>query len=269
MIPKIIHHIAPKDRKLWHPLWNPCYMSWFDQYPEDEYKHILWNDREDIDNLVRDNYSQYFEFYNNLPYHIMKIDIARLLILHNMGGIYTDMDVFCYQNFFNDITKEITLMEASCDSEMVQNCLMSSIPNSNFIIECIEKIKDKFYNYNEKIPPVYVDNRYEFDNYIKEITGPHTLSEIYKNNPESIGLFNKENYNCNAKYYNKYLKTRHFLTGIWGSEIIKEFIFDYGVYDVDYVMSVSYQRFKDFDIQGIDFYKNYIDMDGEQIVHTT
>jgi hypothetical protein len=27
-IPKIIHHIAPKDKSRWHDTWEPCLQSW-------------------------------------------------------------------------------------------------------------------------------------------------------------------------------------------------------------------------------------------------
>lgn len=259
IIPKIIHHIAPKSKDFWHPLWKSCHQSWFDNFPIDEYTHMLWNDKEDLDNLVENDYNQYWDFYKDLPYHIMKIDVARLLILHKYGGIYADMDVFCYKNFYKDIISNITLMEASCVSEKVQNCLMSSIPNLNFFIECVELIKKQYYEYDKKIPAIYDHSREPFDNYIKDISGPKALEEVYKKHEKEINLFPKTTYNCNLRYYSDNLITRHFLTGVWGSEIIKEFIFDSGDLNMDEVMAFRYKNFKKFDIKNIDFYKNYIE----------
>jgi len=257
-IPKIIHHIAPKDRNFWHPIWKSCYQSWIDNFSQDEYVYMLWNDAEDIDNLVKNSYNQYWKFYKNLPYHIMKIDMARLLILHKYGGIYSDMDVFCYKNFFSNIKGNITLMEASCRDEIVQNCLMSSIADLNFFIECVELIKVRYNEYDKKIPLVYDHSRENFDNYVKKISGPSILEEVFQKHGTDINLFPKSHYNCNFRYYSDKLITRHFLTGVWGSEIIKEFIFDSGDLDMDKIMGERYENFKNFSIKNINFYKNYV-----------
>jgi len=257
MIPKIIHHIAPQNKQVWHPLWRSCYQSWLNQFPENEFELILWNDEEDIDNLIQSSYPNYLQFYNSLPYHIMKIDVSRLLILHKYGGIYSDMDVYCYKNFYDQISNSITLMQAACVGETVQNCLMSSVPNSNFFIECIEVIKNKFFDYDRKVPCVYDVTREAFDDYVKDITGPHILSEIYNKYSYDIGFFPKELYNANSRYYSEELITRHFLTGIWGSEIIKEFIFNTGNPNTDDMMILKYEESRKLNVKNINFYKNY------------
>ena len=128
-IPKIIHHIAPEDQKRWHPIWVDCYNSWKTNFLENEYQYILWNDDNDIDSLIKNDYSQYWETYKNLPLHTQKIDFARIAILHKYGGIFTDMDVYCYQNFYEELTiKDCYLIQCSKydgqydkDNEIVAN----------------------------------------------------------------------------------------------------------------------------------------------------
>ena len=103
-IPKIIHQTAPTNEDDWHPLWFKCRQSWKDQYPE--FEHRMWND-EEIDDLVRQHYPQYYDTYLEFPLNIMRIDFARVCILHEYGGIYADMDVYCYKNFYNELKKEL------------------------------------------------------------------------------------------------------------------------------------------------------------------
>ena len=62
-IPKIIHHIAPQDSSRWHPLWARCRQSWLDQFAGFEFR--LWNDADDIDELVRSEYPQYWQLYQD------------------------------------------------------------------------------------------------------------------------------------------------------------------------------------------------------------
>ena len=112
----IIHHIAPENKSSWHPLWIKCYESWKKVFGN-KFEFKLWNDKEDIDRLVKNKYNKFYDIYRSFPAHIMKIDFARLCILHSYGGIYSDMDVFCYKDF-TAIQDEIITVRYCC-------CLLS------------------------------------------------------------------------------------------------------------------------------------------------
>jgi mannosyltransferase OCH1-like enzyme len=155
-IPKIIHHIAPKDTKKQHPIWKICYNSWLKQFPEPEYKHMMWNDG-DIDNLVKNNFPQHWNLYTSFPFHILKIDFSRLCILYRYGGIYADMDMYCYQNFYSDLNNnEVFLIQENKGKviqDRVQNSLMCAVKNSSFFLECMNMCNKLFYstqNINQK-----------------------------------------------------------------------------------------------------------------------
>ena len=117
MIPKIIHHIAPKFPNSWHYFWQKCYDSWKTQFSD--YEFIMWNDKDDIDNFVKIHYKEHWNLYRAFPFHIMRIDFARLCILHKFGGIYADMDVFCYKNFEHLLTNEVYFLEKITDSKLL------------------------------------------------------------------------------------------------------------------------------------------------------
>lgn len=54
------------------------------------YIYKLWSD-EDCNNLIA-KYPE-FNYYHDVRYKIMKVDIIRFLILYEYGGIYSDLDV--------------------------------------------------------------------------------------------------------------------------------------------------------------------------------
>lgn len=60
--------------------------SWSDNYPIE-----FWDEKR-IQKLLINNYSEYYNWWNNLPLMIQKIDIAKSFILHAYGGIYADID---------------------------------------------------------------------------------------------------------------------------------------------------------------------------------
>jgi mannosyltransferase OCH1-like enzyme len=84
-IPKIIHQTAPADTNKWNPIWDRCYESWKEEFDEDEYEYVMWND-DDIDKLVEEKYPEYYEDYKVFPSHILQIDFVRNCILDQYGG---------------------------------------------------------------------------------------------------------------------------------------------------------------------------------------
>jgi len=62
-IPKIIHQIAPIDIKKWHPLWKECQETWKLKFPRPEYKYKLWNDEEDLENLIKNDFPFFLKIY--------------------------------------------------------------------------------------------------------------------------------------------------------------------------------------------------------------
>jgi hypothetical protein len=248
MIPKIIHQIAPKNLKKWHPIWKECQDSWIKQFPKSEFKYILWNDTNDIDNLIKNKFPNYLTLYKSLPFHITKIDFARFCILYEYGGIYADMDMYCYKNFYSYLSEDLYIVESWEEwGEKAQNSLMCSSKNNPFWNKCLEKINEKFLEkINEKFLEKIINN---FENILKNdssnifglilnMGGPKMISRILDSsvnllpkdifNPMIKNPFNvaEENYTSNLyrdaatdfyldKDQEKRVMTRHYLTGRW------------------------------------------------------
>jgi mannosyltransferase OCH1-like enzyme len=247
MIPKIIHKSAPKNKSEWHPLWEKCHSSWEDNYSKSEYLHILWDD-DTIDSFIKEKFNQYWELYDQFPFHILKLDFFRYCVLYEYGGIYADMDMYCYKNFYNELNGDLFLVQSSSVDEIVQNSLMCSTKNNEFFLQCLDEIERRFYasifykeKYKEKEYPIKFIDTFLFSFTVKKVTGPFLLSDVYKKHNNIFTLSYKEFNNHSLSYIESY-KTKHMLTGRWGKDIGKN--------HTDYFSNSNFSKF--------DFRKNYI-----------
>ena len=74
------------------------------------YEYRLWTDV-DAEGLIAANYSWFLSTYKSYPHDIQRADAARYFILHNHGGIYLDLDIYC-QARTTHYTMHYTLLHA-------------------------------------------------------------------------------------------------------------------------------------------------------------
>lgn len=220
MIPKIIHQTGPADKTRWHPLWNVCQKSWKENHKNFKYK--FWNDDAN-EQLVKNHYPQYYDSYKNFALDIIRIDFARFCILHKYGGIYVDMDMYCYKNFYDEIKKDICIVQALAEDEVLQNSMMISVPNNSFWIDCMELSINTYNTYKDHQWYSTEDNTKDCF-IIREIAGPILLSNVYdKYNKDQIQVLPAETFNNTKFSYNENYRTKHMLTGMWGAnEMMKD-----------------------------------------------
>jgi mannosyltransferase OCH1-like enzyme len=221
MIPKIIHQIGPEDRRKWHPIWNQCHKTWTEIYKD--YKFIFWNDEDRIDSFIKEKYPERYNFYQSLPFHIMKLDFVRYAILDYYGGVYADLDLYCYENIFDSLSNKICLIEPikfwDNPHEMMMTCLMASEPNQEFWKECMDCCES---NYNKLDKNIFDNEVYELFNEVLSITGPISLLNVYLNSKHKdiIQLLQKEYFHPSPCYYFEGMKTKHMKTTLWGKDAI-------------------------------------------------
>ncbi len=221
-IPKIIHQIAPLDKSRWHPMWERCYPSWKKEFLD--FEHKMWNDEEDINKFVRDYYPQYWQLYLDFPAHIMRIDFVRFCLLHYYGGIYADMDMYCYKNFYTELDTPLMIIEAPYGDEFLESSLMISVPGHQFWIDCMELSKKHFYNEvqkrNIKIP---FNNNRATQYIIQSATGPNLICRVWRRwaNTGKIKTLPGVLYNNHGMSYHSEYRTKHMMTGMWGKESVK------------------------------------------------
>jgi len=260
MIPKTIHQTAPINKEEWHPIWILCSESVKNNFKN--FKYVLWSDK-DIDNFILNNFPNEYLDYKKTPFHIIKIDLFRYALLYIHGGIYIDMDMYCYQNFFNDLNSDINLVESDCPDEfgqieIVQNSLMAGKKNKNFFLDCfLEGIKrSRETKFNKEI----YDNHYN----VKYVSGPILLKDMmlkYKK-LEDINILPLKYFNTtNNHWYNPQHKVRHMASGMWGKEIHTMFKNtreeENNIALLKEYYKKSYLDKTKIDIDKLDFYKDY------------
>ena len=256
-IPKLLHQLAPANKDNWHPLWHHCRQSWLDNYKN--YNYVLWND-EDIELLVKTYYSPFYETYKQFPFQINRVDFARFCILHRYGGVYADMDMYCYQNFFNELTEECYITGSLMHGETVQNSLMASVINHEFFAECMFKCKELFDSGNVVYDKSNITCR-ESNEYVLEVTGPRLLSKVFAATKHKVSILPAELYNPNYLSYNSDIRTKHMLTGRWGKEMmdIKAAEHSLVAESVSHqeFLKRDYKGFRNIDVDNFDFKKSY------------
>jgi mannosyltransferase OCH1-like enzyme len=254
MIPKIIHQFAPKDVLRWHPVWHPCHTSWKEIYPT--FIHILWTE-ELINNFVKQNFSESYNTFISSPRHIFQIDIAKFMILKHYGGIYADMDCFCYENFHNELQKSCCIVESipGTKDEKYGTFFIASESNNLFIDVLLEK---SLQNLKQVLNFQYEGATEEYAKMVKEVAGPSFLSEQYENfdNKENIQILNHQEYNPVVPFYSEKIKMKHMLSGLWGKEEMDEGVLDNEIYDY---LKKHYSKFRSVHLDHFDFRKNYLE----------
>ena len=262
-IPKIIHQLAPADKSKWHPGWTICSESWKNVYPSN-FQHIIWSD-ENADDIVQRYYPQFFEAYKSFPFQINRIDFVRWCILHKFGGIYADMDMYCYKDFYSELIEECYIVGSGMDKEIVQNSLMISAPKQPFWYECMEKCVKLYYENSIEVDRNDIRNKKSCD-YILELTSPRFLTKLFNSTKNNICTLPTKLYNNNYLYYGEELRTRHMLTGMWGKEMIDlldiSYEFENKVNKKNYskrdFFIENYFEFRKIDMSKFDFKKNYL-----------
>jgi mannosyltransferase OCH1-like enzyme len=257
-IPKYIHQLAPDEKDDWHPLWHHCRESWLHKFKSVSF--IMWSDSE-AEQLVKTHYPYYYHLYMNFPFHINRIDFVRFCILHQYGGIYADMDMFCYEDFYHELTEDLYLVGSLMHKEVVQNSLMASTPKQEFFIECMNKCKDAFDSNMHSYDASNITTR-ESNDYILNVTGPRLLSEAYAATNSKVSILPAETYNPNYLTYNSNLRTKHMLTGRWGTEMmhIKKIEHEQHVDSISHqdYLKKDYEGFRNVNVDSFDFNKNYL-----------
>ena len=158
--------------------------------------------------------------------HIMRIDFAKIVMVHQYGGMYVDMDFFCRENFHADLVKPVVLSGSNHGSEDVQNGLMAGVREHPFYEAHIQDV----------IGHVLNKPRTEFDtfmNYVKYTTGPNSLGLTYFKNmglKDDVQILDPNIYNpLISSFYHSGItdgvKCVHYLSGWWGKgDIVKKVV---------------------------------------------
>ena len=213
-IPKIIHQTY-KNHNL-PEIYKMCQTEIKRLHPDFEYR--FYTD-DDMDRLMKTEFPEYYDKFNELPRMIMKIDMFRYFLMYKYGGLYADMDYLMFKKF--DILNEKVVIPTNRDLDNnnkltnLGNCIFASVPNHPFwksLMDTLFKIDRKFLPFSD------------FDDVINS-TGPIFVFNMYNrylnkndiNVPERM-LFHPPT--KNNQQYIEQLKEKgcygmHICTGLW------------------------------------------------------
>jgi len=150
-----------------------CHNNNKDKNKKYEYEYKLWN-KESCEELLK-KYTQ-FNYYYDVRFKVMKVDIMRFLILYEYGGIYSDMDIIPQIYNFDFVMDS--------DKENIFLCIYINTRYKNYDIEIIAtpfKNNKFLYEYLSYIPAqIEEKNNIEIYKswkvrYIFQTTGPRSL----------------------------------------------------------------------------------------------
>ena len=199
-IPKIIHHICPRDYKRWHTKWINSYESWLRLFPEPEYTHMHWYDDE-LHLFIESDFPWFLEIFNAYDKNIKRIDMIRPFILYTYGAIYADMDFEAISNFYDDLpNNKVSIVESGYKwNEEITNALIASPIKHIFWFLVI----DECYNHKD-------------NSNVLLSTGPQLISKIFKSHPQFIyvlpfNLYNPPPWDLDLNI----IKAKHHNTVVW------------------------------------------------------
>ncbi len=151
MIPLILHQIWYQGIDNIRQPYKDCFINTIIYLKNTKWDHQFW-DKEHIEDFIQNNYSNYWDLYNNYNVFIQKLDIARYLILYHYGGCYMDMDMEMIKDFSILIEPTDSLIVSNRSINIINNGILFSNPKNIFWIYFLEDIrkkinKFKFYKY--------------------------------------------------------------------------------------------------------------------------
>ena len=181
LIPKLIHQIWYQSKTIPEQL-KKYSDSWKRNHPE--YKYILWN-KETIEPEIKKLNKKFQDTYFNYQYDIQRIDFAKIVILKNYGGIYSDLDLLSIRNISTLLNRGQSFYISKEKKNQIGNAIIASTSH-NYILNII-------------LDEYYVKSLIHYKNLNKlhivlNTTGPISITRIFK----KYNIFNSKKVDYNT-----------------------------------------------------------------------
>ena len=182
----IIHQIYGlyKDNKPMNELFTAGSTKWQEYADRNNHIYKLWN-AEQVEELVN-TFTNIKEYYHTVRHPVMKVDIARFLILYQFGGLYCDLDCIpnTNENFIIDETKLYL-----CNYIWTPNGELEPTPIIDIEVIYSPKYNIELFNYIAFYVPSQIEEKNKIEiyhqwkiRYIFQTTGPVSFRRFLKQN---------------------------------------------------------------------------------------
>lgn len=173
-IPKIIHQTW-KDKKI-PDKWRSSPEAW--KYYHGDWLYVLWTDK-DIFDYIALKHPSYLEVFVKFSYGIQKADAIRYFILHDFGGLYSDLDLVPKRNIESHLSDGMPLyLLFSPNMNVFTNFLMASAPQEPLWRDVWNRLL------NPVIPAWAIGKHLE----VMYTTGPAMINDVAMNYTHPIGF---------------------------------------------------------------------------------
>jgi mannosyltransferase OCH1-like enzyme len=137
VIPRILHQTWKTEHV--PARWQDARRSWLAAHPG--WEHRFWTD-EDLDRLVRTRAPGFYPLWRAYPWDIQRVDSARYLMLHELGGVYADLDLICTKPLDDLLRHDLVL--ARTRPLGLTNALMLSRPRHPLMRSALEQLPSAY-----------------------------------------------------------------------------------------------------------------------------
>jgi len=126
-IPRLVHQLWKTEQV--PPRWRGAVASVRKYHPGWEYR--LWTDAA-MDRHVRERHPDFYPIFAAFERQIMRVDVFRYVLMHDLGGLYCDLDYEFIRPFdYADAAVVLSLERERAfgdDEDMVANYVFASVP---------------------------------------------------------------------------------------------------------------------------------------------
>lgn len=150
-LPKIIHQTWKTKDVPAH--WLPSHHAWATLHPT--WLYILWTDA-DIECYIKTLRPAAWSTFQKLPHMIQRVDLFRYFVLHDFGGIYSDLDIVPLRAVDSEIDApgDVFLTKSANTQVHFTNALMASTarePAKTFWRSMIQYVDTWPHSWHDKV----------------------------------------------------------------------------------------------------------------------
>lgn len=167
-IPKIVHQLW-KDEAI-PPRWQGAVASVKRYHKGWDYR--LWTDQA-MDEHVRTRHADFYPAFTGFNRHIMRVDVFRYILMHDIGGLYCDLDYefvrpYAYGDAEVVLSKEYDIAYGD-DEDQLANYIFASVPGHDLWKDMLADLRA-----NPPFAPTPSD--------VCIVTGPKLVTRVYQAN---------------------------------------------------------------------------------------